>query len=101
MHANYRTELKMVSSGDIVAIAGFKTVITGDTLCSMNHSISLNSIEFPAPVIQIASWTPTKVDQEKIVSILDKFILEDPTLMANLDRLFYLAWVNYIGYSYR
>ncbi|MFP3037975.1 MAG: elongation factor G [Candidatus Hodgkinia cicadicola] len=85
MHANYRTELKMVSSGDIVAIAGFKTVITGDTLCSMNHSISLNSIDFPAPVIQIALEPQTKVDQEKIVSILDKFILEDPTLSFNID----------------
>ncbi len=51
----------MVSSGDIVAIAGFKTVITGDTLCSMNHSISLNSIDFPVPVIQIALEPQTKL----------------------------------------
>ncbi len=56
----------MVSSGDIVAIADFKTVITGDTLCSMNHSISLNSIEFPAPVIQIALEPQLKLIKKKL-----------------------------------
>ncbi len=66
MHSNYRTELKWLVLAIIVAIAGFKTVITGDTLCSMNHSISLNSIDFPAPVIQIALEPQTKLIKKKL-----------------------------------
>ena len=48
MHANTREELKECVAGDIVALIGMKDVTTGDTLCDMNHVITLERMEFPS-----------------------------------------------------
>ncbi len=86
MHANFRTELNIAKSGDIIAISGLKLTITGDTLCDISSPITLYSIEFPMPVIQMAIEPYTKVDQEKVTVILDKYCLEDPTLDYKIDN---------------
>mgnify|MGYP000526716998 FL=1 len=63
MHANKRTELDKVYSGDIAAAVGFKITTTGDTICDEQHPVILESMEFPEPVIELAiepkskSWT--------------------------------------------
>jgi len=54
MHANEREEIKEVLSGDIAAAVGLKDVTTGDTLCSMDHVITLERMIFPEPVISMA-----------------------------------------------
>ncbi len=85
MHANSRTELDIAYFGDIIAIAGLRTVITGDTLCCVTTPIILNTINFPSPVIHIALEPKTKADQDKIIIVLNKFCLEDPTLNYKLN----------------
>src|SRR5207302_1033754 len=64
MHASERTEIKEVRAGDIAAAVGLKDVITGDTLCDLEKDITLEKMEFPAPVISVAVEPKTKADQE-------------------------------------
>ena len=54
MHANKRTEIDKVYSGDIAAAVGFKFTTTGDTICDEQHPVILESMEFPEPVIRVA-----------------------------------------------
>jgi len=64
MHANNREDIKTAYAGDIVAIAGLKDTITGETLCDSQKPIILESMDFPDPVIEIAVEPKTKADQE-------------------------------------
>ena len=85
MHANKREEIKEVYCGDIAAAVGLKNVSTGDTICEKNHTIVLEAIEFPAPVISVAIEPKTKADQQKLGISLDKLIREDPTFRVHSD----------------
>src|SRR5258705_4210719 len=60
MHANKREEVQEVLAGDIVAAVGLKTTQTGDTVCDEKNPVVLESIDFPAPVIQLAIEPSTK-----------------------------------------
>lgn len=86
MHANKREEITEVLAGDIAACVGLKTVGTGDTICSDDQPVLLESIEFPAPVIQLAIEPKTKADQEKLGMAIAKLVNEDPTLRVNTDH---------------
>ena len=79
MHANKRTEIEEVFSGDIAAAVGLKDTTTGDTLCDEKDPIILESMEFPDPVIEIAIEPKTKAGQEKMGIALAKLAEEDPT----------------------
>lgn len=79
MHAAHREEIQSIEAGDIAAFIGLKEVTTGDTLCVEGHSILLESIDFPEPVIQIAVEPKTQSDQQKITEALAKISAEDPT----------------------
>ena len=79
MHANHRSELETVYSGDIAAAVGLKFATTGDTLCDDKHPVVLESMEFPDPVIEIAIEPKTKIGQEKMGIALAKLAEEDPT----------------------
>jgi elongation factor G len=85
MHANKREEIQEVLAGDICAAVGLKTVITGDTICSEDHPVILESIDFPQPVIQLAIEAKTKDDQTKLGMAIAKLVQEDPTLKVNTD----------------
>jgi elongation factor G len=85
MHANKREEVQEVLAGDIVAAVGLKTTQTGDTVCDEKAPIVLESIDFPAPVIQLAIEPKTKVDQEKLGVAIHKLVNEDPTLRVSTD----------------
>jgi elongation factor G len=86
MHANKREEISEVLAGDIAACVGLKTVTTGDTICDESHPVLLESIDFPAPVIQLAIEPKTKSDQEKLGMAIAKLVQEDPTLKVNTDH---------------
>ncbi len=86
MHANKREELTEVLSGDIVACVGLRSVSTGDTICSDDHPVLLESIDFPEPVIQLAIEPKTKADQEKLGMAIAKLVQEDPTLRISTDH---------------
>jgi elongation factor G len=86
MHANNRQEIKEVRAGDIAAGIGFKDVTTGDTLCSPDHIITLERMEFPEPVISVAVEPKTKADQEKMGVALGKLAAEDPSFRVHTDE---------------
>jgi len=85
MHANSREEIKEVRAGDIAAAVGLKSVTTGDTLCDVNHVITLERMDFPEPVISVAVEPKTKVDQEKMGIALGKLAQEDPSFRVHTD----------------
>ncbi len=85
MHANKREEIQEVLAGDICAVVGLKTVITGDTVCDEDKPVILESIDFPVPVIQLAIEAKTKEDQNKLGMAIAKLVQEDPTLKVNTD----------------
>lgn len=86
MHANKRTELDKVYSGDIAAAVGFKVTTTGDTICDEQHPVILESMEFPEPVIDIAIEPKTKAGQGKMGEALAKLAEEDPTFRAKTNQ---------------
>ena len=83
MHANKRSELEEVYSGDIAAVVGLKFTTTGDTLCDEKAPVILESMEFPDPVIELAIEPKTKAGQDKLTDALQKLAEEDPTFRAH------------------
>lgn len=86
MHANKRERVDTASAGSIVGIVGLKNSSTGETLCSFEHPVLLEKIEFYEPVISVAVEPKTHGDQEKLEQVLEKFISEDPTLRVRKDE---------------
>ncbi|MBI3941639.1 MAG: elongation factor G [Chloroflexi bacterium] len=86
MHANHREEIDAVYAGGIAAIIGPKNTFTGDTICSVERPIVLESISFPEPVIWVAIEPRTKADQDKMGEALRKLAEEDPTFKVRTDE---------------
>ena len=86
MHSNNREEIKEVRAGDIAAAVGLKSVTTGDTLCDVNHKITLERMEFPDPVISVAVEPKSVPDQEKMGVALGKLAAEDPSFRVETDE---------------
>jgi elongation factor G len=86
MHANQREELKEVRAGDIAACVGLKDIVTGTTLSALDHSVMLERMEFPEPVISVAVEPKTKSDQEKMGIALAKLAQEDPSFRVHTDE---------------
>ena len=85
MHANDRTEISEVFTGDIAAAVGLKNTTTGDTLCDEKKAIILEAIEVPEPVIELAIEPKSKADQDKMGIALQKLAEEDPTFRVRTD----------------
>lgn len=85
MHANNREDVKEARAGDIIALAGLKSVTTGDTLCSPEHAVILERMDFPEPVIELAIEPKSKADQEKLGQALGRLVQEDPTFRVSTD----------------
>ena len=86
MHANNRTEISDVYTGDIAAAVGLKNTTTGDTLCDEKKPVILEQMEFPEPVIELAVEPKSKADQEKMGIALQKLAEEDPTFRVHTDQ---------------
>ena len=86
MHANSRSDLDVVYSGDIAAVVSTKYTTTGDTFCDEKAPIILEAMEFPEPVIRVAIEPKTKADQEKMGIALSKLAEEDPTFRTYTDE---------------
>jgi elongation factor G len=86
MHANHREDMDEVHAGDIIAVVGLQATATGDTLCDEKHPITLESIQFPEPVISIAIEPKTKADQDKLGVALGRLSSEDPTFRIRTDE---------------
>ncbi|MDD5190046.1 MAG: elongation factor G [Dehalococcoidales bacterium] len=83
MHANRREEIEVAETGAIVSTLGLKSTFTGDTLCSQQSPVLLESISFPEPVISIAIEPRSRADQDKMGESLRKLTEEDPTFKVN------------------
>ncbi|WP_044882736.1 elongation factor G [Neochlamydia sp. EPS4] len=79
MHANQRKEKDEFYTGDIAACIGLKKASTGDTICSPEHPILLEKMEFPESVISMAIEPKSKGDREKLAQALSSLSEEDPT----------------------
>ncbi|MCD8313617.1 MAG: elongation factor G [Bacteroidales bacterium] len=86
MHSNKQNPIDFVEAGDICAAVGFKDLRTGDTICVENHPITLESMEFPDPVIGLAVEPKTQKDLEKLGIALAKLAEEDPTFNVKADH---------------
>ena len=86
MHANHREDIEQIFSGDICAAVGLKNTFTGDTLCTQDNPLLLESIVFPTPVIAIAIEPKTRADQDKMGIALQRLAEEDPTFRVHTDE---------------
>ena len=86
MHSNHQNPIEFVEAGDICAAVGFKELRTGDTVCVEDHPITLESMEFPDPVIGIAVEPKTQKDLDKLGIALGKLAEEDPTFTVKSDH---------------
>ena len=86
MHSNRQNPVDFIAAGDIGAGVGFKDIRTGDTLCSEDKPIVLESIEFPAPVIGISVEPKSQADLDKLGVGLGKLAEEDPTFTVKTDE---------------
>ncbi|HCA84965.1 MAG TPA: elongation factor G [Streptomyces sp.] len=86
MHANKREEISGVGAGDIVAVMGLKQTTTGETLCDDKSPVILESMDFPAPVIEVAIEPKSKGDQEKLGVAIQRLSDEDPSFQVHSDE---------------
>jgi elongation factor G len=86
MHANKREERPAAIAGQIVAVMGLKDTTTGDTLSDQQHPVILESMNFPAPVINVAIEPRTRSDQEKLGTAIQRLAEEDPTFQVRTDE---------------
>lgn len=86
MHSNKREEISEAGAGDIVAVMGLKDTSTGETLCDQANPIVLESMNFPAPVIEVAIEPKTKSDQEKLGIAIQRLAEEDPSFQVASDE---------------
>ncbi len=86
MHSNHQNPVEVIAAGDIGAGVGFKDIRTGDTICSEESPITLESMDFPDPVIGISVEPKTQKDLDKLGMGLAKLAEEDPTFTVKTDE---------------
>ncbi len=86
MYADRREDLAQIGAGDIAAVPGLKQAFTGDTLCDMKHPVTLESIVFPNPVINMTVEPVTTADEAQLQQALESLAEEDPTFRLSTDE---------------
>ena len=86
MHANHRQVVEELHAGEVGAVVGLADTRTGDTICSQDHPIRLESIEFPTPVIGVAVAPASREDQDKLSKALHRLAEEDPTFTVRFNE---------------
>jgi elongation factor G len=85
LHADSRTEVKVLDSGEIGAVVGLKGPATGDTLCTENAPVHFEGIRFPEPVMSMAIEPKARADRDKLKAALQALSEEDPTCVVKVD----------------
>jgi len=85
MHANRREQVDYMAAGDVVALVGVKSAITGDTLCDPDRPIMLEAFKFPVPVIAVALTPSSEEERDKLRVAVQRLCDEDPTLVHKFD----------------
>ena len=86
MNSNKEIPMQSIDAGDIGAGVGFKDIRTGDTLCSEEHPIVLESMSFPDTVLSIAVEPKSQAAIAKLDNGLAKLAEEDPTFTVRTDE---------------
>jgi elongation factor G len=86
MHANKQQAIDELPAGNVGAVVGLSDTHTGDTICNMDHPIVLESIEFPAPVIDMAVKPISRADRDKLGRALARLSEEDPTFTVKTNE---------------
>ncbi len=86
LHAGRREKIDTAYAGDMVAAAGMKFARTGDTLCNKDSPILLEQIADYKPVISLAIEPRNSDEAEKLDEVLEKYLMEDPTLNLKHDE---------------
>lgn len=85
MHSNKREEIEAAEAGDIIAVAGMRFAVTGDTITDLDSPVLLERIVFPEPVISVVIEPRTTADVDKLTAALAKLALEDPSFRVSQD----------------
>ena len=85
MHADKRQQLERTTAGDVVALGGVRTAITGDTLCAPDHPVELEALSFPEPVIMVALTPADDGELDRLHRAVVRLCEEDPTLVSGYD----------------
>jgi elongation factor G len=82
VQADRRSQIEAASAGDIVGVIGLRHSVTGDTLCSTQAPIFLESITFPETVISMAIEPESSTERKKLADVLEMMKRQDPTFRA-------------------
>ena len=85
VYADKFERIQETYAGDIITLSGLKDIKTGDTLCNESFQVALESLDFPDPVIYMSIEPKNTTDREKLNSIIQYLLLEDPTITFNED----------------
>lgn len=85
MHSNKREEIESAEAGDIIAVAGMRFAVTGDTITDLDSPVLLERMVFPEPVISVVIEPRTAAEEEKLGQALEKLALEDPSFRVSQD----------------
>lgn len=86
MNADEPIAREKIFAGDIAAIIGLDSVITGTTLTDKSFPVILESISVPEPVVFAAIEAATDTEQKKLSAALNKVVLEDPSISLRMDE---------------
>jgi len=86
LHAGRKEKIDAAYAGDMVAAAGMKFARTGDTLAEKDAPILLEQITDYKPVISLAIEPRNSEEGDKLDEVLEKYLLEDPTLELKRDE---------------
>ncbi len=86
MHAHKRERIDTARAGDIIAAAGLKEALTGDTLCTAEQPLLLAGLSIPEPVVSLAVEPKQIQDRDKLLLSLEKLQWEDPTFRVREDE---------------
>jgi len=76
-----------LASGDMGVVARLNLTATGDTLCSQEHPVVLDGIEFPQPKLSMAIKPQSRGDLDKMSSVLPRICEEDLSLQVRRDAV--------------
>ncbi|PLY00302.1 MAG: elongation factor G [Desulfuromonas sp.] len=85
MHAHRRERIDQAHAGDIVAAAGLRDALTGDTFSHPEQPLQLAGLSIPEPVVSLAVEPRGVSDRDKLMPALDKLQWEDPTFKVHED----------------
>ena len=86
LHAGRKEKIDAAFAGDMVAAAGMKFARTGDSLCDRQSPVILEQIADYKPVISLAIEPRNTEEGDKLDEVLEKYLMEDPTLDLTRDE---------------